>query len=78
MHFLLHLIYDESQFICEDANFGIGLSTVVENDESTEPIVWLQSNDNCVLRHRGPCTVHSGPGEAGEHINRMLIFFKKN
>jgi hypothetical protein len=78
MHFVHRLIYHEPPFICEGANFGTGLSTILENDGLAEPTDWLHRNDNYVPGHRGPRTVLSGPlptsGEEGQRINQSLIF----
>ena len=82
MHFVHRLIYHEPPFICEGANFGTGLSTIVENDETAEPTDWLHRNDNYVPGRRGPRTVLSRPlptfGDAGQHINHILDFFSVN
>jgi len=82
MHFIHRLIYHEPPFICQVANFGTELSTIVENDESAEPTDWLHRNDNYVPGCRGPRTVLSRPlptsGEAGQHINHILDFFSIN
>ena len=79
MHFIHRLIYHEPPFICEGANFGTELSTIVENDETTEPTDWLHRNNNYVLGRRGPRTVLSRPlptsGDAGQHINHIFDFF---
>ena len=70
MYFVHRLIYHEPPFICEGANFGTGLSTIVENDETAEPTDWLHRNDNYVPGRRGPRMVLSRPlptsGEAGQ------------
>ena len=63
-------------------NFGTGLSTIVENDESAEPTDWLHRNNNYVPGRRGPRTVLSRPlptsSDAGQHINHILDFFSVN
>ena len=78
MHFVHRLIYHEPPFICEGANFGTGLSTIVENDETTEPTDWLHRNDNYVPGRRGPRTDLSRPfptsGEAGQHILDFFLY----
>jgi hypothetical protein len=78
MHFVHCLIYHEPPLICEGANFGTGLSTILENDESAKLTDWLHRNDNYVLGRRGPRTLLSGPlptfGEEGQRINHILNF----
>lgn len=55
--------------ICEGANLGTGLSTIMENDESRDPADWLHRNDSYVPVRRGPHTYLSGtlhaPNEPG-------------
>ena len=82
MHFVHRLIYHEPPFICQGANFGTELSTIVENDKSAEPTDWLHRNDNYVPGRRGPRTVLSRPlptsGDSSQHINHILDFFSVN
>jgi hypothetical protein len=69
------MTYLEPMSICEGASFGTGLSTILENGDTEDPIDWLHRNDNYVPRPRGPRT--SGPlptsGESSEH-NILMLF----
>jgi len=54
-------------------SFGIGLSTILENEESEDPTDWLHRNNNYVPRARRPRTVLSRtlptPVDSGKHNN---------